>query len=98
MGGGGKCAGRRDGRDNGHGTTERCPRRPAGPPGDVQGGAHLVVPVVGGIVQGGVVIQALGVHFRPRGQQLLGDVVVAAVTRLMQRCPAWKQTLRTYVI
>lgn len=56
------------------------------------------MPVVGGIVQGGVVIQALGVHFRPRGQQLLGDVVVAAVTRLMQRCPAWKQTLRTYVI
>lgn len=65
---------------------------------DVQGGAHLVVPVVGGVMQGGVVIQALGVHFRPRGQQLLGDVVVAAVTRLMQRRPAWKQTLRTYVI
>lgn len=71
-------------------------RRPK--PGNMWGGAHLIVPIVGSVVQGRVIIQALGVHLRACGQQLLGDIVVAPVTRLVQCCPAWKQTLRTYVI
>ena len=69
----------------------------AGLPWGARGGAHLVVPIVGGVVQGRVVIQALGVHLRAGGQQLLRDVIVAPVTGLVQRGPAWKQTLSTYV-
>lgn len=61
------------------------------------GGAHLVVPVVGGIVQGRVIIQALGVDFCTRGQQLLRHIIVAPVTGLVKRSPAWKQTLGTSV-
>lgn len=70
----------------------------AGLPWGLRGGAHLVVPIVGGVVQGRVVIQALGVHLCAGGQQLLRDIVVAPVTGLVQRSPAWKHTLSTYVI
>lgn len=59
---------------------------------------HLVVPIVGSIMQGRVVIQTFGIHLCTCSQQLLGNIVVASVTCLVQCCPAWKQTLRTYVI
>lgn len=73
------------------------PWEPAGGGAAGAGGADLVVPVVGSVVQRRVVIQALGVHLRACGQQLLGDVVVAAVAGLVQCRPAWKQTLSTCV-
>lgn len=65
---------------------------------EVRQETHLVVPIVGSIMQGRVVIQAFGIHLCTRSQQLLGNIVVASVTCLVQCCPAWKQTLRTYVI
>lgn len=52
---------------------------------------HLEVPVIGCIVQRGVVIQPLGVDFGARSEQLLCHIVVTPVARLVQCCPACKQ-------
>lgn len=53
---------------------------------------NLEVPVVCCIVQGGVVVQPLGVDFGACSKQLLCNIVVTPVARLVQCCPACKQT------
>lgn len=53
---------------------------------------NLEVPVVGCVVQRGVIVQPLGVDFCACSQQLLCHVVVSPVACLVQRRPACKQT------
>lgn len=64
--------------------TEREPWNPAT--------TNLEVPVVGCVVQRGVIVQPLGVDFCTCSQQLLCHVVVSPVACLVQRRPACEQT------
>lgn len=52
---------------------------------------YLEVTVVGCIMQGGVIIQALGVYLRPGSQELFCHIIVTSIACLMQGRPTYKQ-------